>query len=124
MRLWVQSLRKSPTLWFWFTLLFVFLLTSGIGPVVREEDQTKGWIGWVAAGAILYTAAVSVLYLPRAPFPEDIRPAIYWSSAVSPVLVGITVPLLGGGQWVASLGLVVSVALLWRARTLIMKSAI
>ena len=99
-------------------------MISGLAPVVREEDQTKGWIGWVAAAAILYTGALSVVYLPRAPFPEDVRPAIYWSVALSPVLVGITVPLLGGGQWAASLGLVVGVALLWRARTLIKKSAI
>lgn len=124
MRLWVQSLRKSPTLWFWFTQLFLFLTISSLAPVVREEDQTKGWIGWVAAAMILYTAALSIVYLPRARFPEDVRPAIYWVFALSPALVGMPVPLLGGGQWVGGLGFVLSVALLWRARTLITKSAI
>ena len=124
MRLWVQSLRKSPTVWFWFTQLFLFFTISSLAPVVREEGQTKGWIGWVAAALILYTAALSIVYLPRVRFPEDVRPAIYWAFALSPVLVGITAPLLGSGQWVAALGHVLSAALLWRARTLIKKSAI
>ena len=96
---------------------------SSLASVVSEEEQTKGWIGWLAAALIVYTA-FWIVYLPRAHFPEDTRPAIYWAFAMAPALLGMMAPVLGGGEWVTGPGVIVSVVLLWRTSKLIRRSAV
>jgi hypothetical protein len=109
MRRWSESLRRRTAEWFGLTVAAYVAIV--IGPPVQTAGRHV-WVGWVAVALMIYLIVSAVLLVPRLPIPRDIAPAVRWSYASGPMVIGAIAGIFGEVWSVTLVGLVVSIGLL------------
>jgi hypothetical protein len=96
-----------------------------------ESDGEHGWLNWFVVAFVLYALIVSLVVVPRWLAPKILEEGqegrlfvIGLAFAVAPFLVAFASAGAGGDTWAMTLGLVVSVVLLFlNARTMASRSS-